>query len=85
MPEDQKELFFSDDISENHREQILMDAEVFKSQKLAQMKQLQLEKQLAKMDKTGDNMNANDVIAMMNDDNMIERYSMHLNKIFFKY
>ena len=30
-------------------------------------------------------MNANDIMNLMNDDQLIERYSKHLNSIMFKY
>ena len=42
------------------------------------------EKKLAKIESAG-GMSANDIINLMNDDHLVDRYSKHLNKILFKF
>ena len=40
---------------------------------------------MAELDKAGGNMSANDIMSLMNDDNLVERYTNHLTKILFQY
>jgi hypothetical protein len=38
---------------------------------------------MQELDKAGGNMSANDIMSLMNDDNLVERYTKHLTKILF--
>ena len=40
---------------------------------------------MQELDKSGGNMSANDIMSLMNDDNLVERYTKHLTKILFQY
>ena len=51
---------------------------------MARKKQDELEKKLAKAERAG-GMSSGELVSLMNDDLLVDRYTKHLNKIFFKY
>ena len=87
MTGDQKNEYFATNASIGTRERILKEAEEYRTQLLEIKKNKELERKLTKLEKQagGDDMKTGDLVKLMNDDNLIERYSLHLNKILFKY
>ena len=52
-----------------------------KKSKIEEKQRDEQEKKMAKIEKSG--MSANDIISLMNDDQLVERYTKHLTNIFF--
>jgi hypothetical protein len=61
-----------------------MVAEKERDNEIAMRKILNKEKKLKKMDERG-GMSANDIVNLMNDDKLVDRYTQHLNNILLKY
>ena len=59
-------------------------AEEIKAEKDKRKEQDEMEKKLNKLDRAG-GMSKDDIINLMNDSKLVERYTNHLNKIIFKY
>ena len=64
---------------------IVEEAEALKAKQIENKKQDEQEKKMQELDKAGGNMSANDIMSLMNDDNLVERYTKHLTKILFQY
>jgi len=59
-------------------------AEEIKTEEVKRKEQDEMEKKLNKLDKAG-GMSKDDIINLMNDSRLVERYTNHLNKIIMKY
>lgn len=64
---------------------MIAKAEDTRTKEIQTNKRLAEEKKLAKIEQSGGGMSANDIMNLMGDDMLVERYSKHLNKILFKF
>ena len=79
-----KELLEQEDLDNEIREMIMAQAQEAREEEAERKRQDEIEKKLAKMERSG-GMSANDIINLMNDDMLVDRYTKHLNDIMFKY
>lgn len=83
MNPEELEIYNSENTSDHIKEMLVEEAEENRNRQVEAKKQDEQEKKMAELDKVGGNMSANDIMSLMNDDMLVERYTKHLTNIFF--